>query len=94
MNKSIAVGDLVQVVRGCSYCGNSDYVGRIFVVHDIEDTNQPSICCGYIDTEKCAFPIGPYNTVGGHPLRELKRIPPLDELTDTDTPATILEKVG
>lgn len=89
--RPIAVGDLVQVVRGCGCWNGSIFIVKTFIAY------APAVDCG-----KCAFSLSPAPTLAVSenwrlgkmlcaPLSWLKRIPPLSELEGVDTQENIRE---
>lgn len=88
-DRAIAVGDLVQVVRGCKHCGDENDIGEIFKVSGFAKDNWPTDCCGDRTTEVIALD-GNENG-GGSPLYQVKRIPPLDEPAETYETDTLKE---
>ena len=89
MDKPISVGDLVVVVRPCKACGDTRWLGDTFRVSEFFTSREPSLCCG----EESAGEV--YACAEGEdegmPLRELKRIPPLDELEGQRTEENLKE---
>ena len=86
MDKPIAVGDLVQVVRLSVCCGNGR-LGRIFTVAKLIDTS-------HISCTACGAKYHRINAVAdergsvGINITRLKRIPPMSELEGAQSEET------
>ena len=89
MEKPIAVGDLVQIVKPMLCCGRLSNQDIIFQVSDIQLVHGKCTQCGF----KTLNGIGAYGKSGGLPtdVRRLKRIPPLEELESTKTDEPVKE---
>jgi len=77
MDKPIAVGDLVQVVRGCC----AVRLGKVWTVEKIVNLgNFTNTACDFCGAPQFGLAAGNWTVNEGAPLSFLKRIPPLSEL--------------
>ena len=85
MDKPIAVGDLVVVVKGCPHC--SYRLGLTFVVAKMEPSRPAGFMCGGCNADDIHGPCMAvfYSAYRAIPIPWLKRIPPLDELESAKT---------
>ena len=74
MSEKIQPGDLVMVVKPTACCGASNSIGEIHRVAKVERAELWCNVC-FADFDGIAADIGDGDYI---PLRELKRIPPLD----------------
>jgi hypothetical protein len=87
-DRPIQVGDLVQLVRPCKYCGSTLGMGSIFTVESIITEEGDMECCDAMDTGSA---VRTSESEVDVPLWCLKRIPPLSELEGVRTEETIKE---
>ena len=74
MSEKIQPGDLVMVVKPTPCCGASNSIGEIHRVASVQDIEvRCNISAKYFYSTVAGFENGEYR-----PIRELKRIPPLD----------------
>ena len=80
MNEPISVGDLVMVVKPKGCCGNTNSIGKIFTISDIQEGDNYCRSCNSIRNSLDAE-VGVDNW---KEVKTLKRIPPLSELESID----------
>ena len=95
MDRPIAVGDLVQVVRPPP-CGCATSLGNVFVVTQLLIVGRYCVVCGETDQASLAAR-GMGTHTNGKPfsicVKRLRRIPPLSELEGERTQEPVREEV-
>ena len=90
MDRPIAVGDLVVVVKATHCCGSLKNVGRVFRVLEFRSYDGKCAACG-IAGDRSMLAFARPKPSNGYSLFRLKRIPPLGELEGERTEENLRE---